>query len=257
MSRFSHIDPAGGPPPVAEAGPEYGFDHFLEQGDLALTRGRYEVALRFYGKALEEDRARPEPWLGQVRALIDMGQPSEAATWLEQAARVIGETPALLSLRAIAAARCGRAEDAVAWSDRAMRDGQDVAEVWLARAEVLYLRGAGKVAATTLRKAHEREPADVTARRCGEVALGASDLPTARSWLERAQRGAPDCPLVALRLGVYWAQAGFLDRARTELERALALEPGLAPARLALDDLASRGPLARLAARLRRWRDGR
>ncbi len=207
-------------------------------------------------RALEEDRARPEPWTGQVRALIDMGQSEEALTWLEQAANVVGETPELLSLWAIAAARCGQAEDAVAWSDRAMRHGQDAAEVWLARAEVLYLRGAVRVAGSTLSKAHEREPDAATARRCGEVALSAGDLPTARGWLERACREDPDGPLVALRLGVYWAEAGYLDRARTELERALALEPGLDPARLALEDLAGRGPLARLASLLRRLRHG-
>ena len=162
MSRFAHIEPDGLPEAAKPAdGPRYGFDHYLEQGDLALGRGRFESALRLYGRALEEDRSRPEPWVGQVRALLDMGRPGEASTWLEQAVRVIGETPDLLSLWAVACARCGEPDDALAWSDRAMRAGRDAPTVWLARAETLYLRGDAKVAVMTLRKAHEREPGPV------------------------------------------------------------------------------------------------
>ena len=157
----------------------------------------------------------------------------------------------------MAAARAGRLEDAIAWSDRAMRHGRDEALVWLARAEVVYARGDSKIAAFTLDKAHEREPGPDTARRCGEVALGAHDLPTARTWLERAVRALPEDPVVEMRLGVYWAGAGYDERARSELERALALEPGLEPARLALEALDSGGPLTAVRAALRRWRNGR
>ena len=261
MSRFRHIDQAeparevDAPPRPAE--PAYDYAWFVTRGDEALSRGRFEAALRLYGRALEEDRTRAAPWLGQIRALLEMGRASDALTWLEQAANVAGESPALHALWGIAAAREGRLEDAVAWSDRAMRHGRDEALVWLARAEVVYARGDVKIAGLTLNKAHEREPGPDTARRCGEVALAARDLPTARTWLERAVRALPEDPLVAMRLGVYWAHAGYDDRARSELERALALEPGLEPARLALDDLDARGPLGAVRAALRRLKNGR
>ncbi len=257
MSRFSQIDrstagPAAGPEPE-----QYGYRHFLEQGERALRRGRFEAALRLFGRALEEDRAQQAPWLGQVQALLDMGREREALTWLEQAEKVIGPSPSLYALWAVAAARSGKLEDAVAWSDRAMRGGRDAAEVWLARAEVLYLRGDAKLAGITLGKAHEREPGATTARRCGEVALGARDLPTARGWLDRAVGADPDDPLAVMQLGVYWAFAGYEDRARHELERALAAEPGLEPARLALDDLDRRGGIGgAVKAAWRRWRHG-
>ncbi|MCB9535312.1 MAG: tetratricopeptide repeat protein [Myxococcales bacterium] len=258
MSRFQHIggDAPTAPTPRGAAAPVRGYADFMAEADGALRRGRFEAALRWYGRALEEDRAQPEPWCGQVRALIEMAQPLEALTWLEQAQRVVGESPQLLGLWAIATARTGALDDALAWCDRAMKAGPDAPEVWLARAEVLYLNRQGRLAPATLDKAHERAPGPETARRCAEVALTAADLPTARGWLERAVRAAPDDPLVALRFGVYWDAAGHPERAHRELTRALALEPGLEPARLALDSLGSPGLLDRARAAWRRWTRG-
>lgn len=256
MGRFDHIDPVAAGESVG-GDVSYGFQHFMDQAELAMRRGRYEPALRYFGRALEQDRARAEAWAGQARALLEMGQAGEAFTWLEQAVLVAGERPSFHALRAIAAARLGQPEEALAWADRAMRTGADQAEVWLARAEVLYQQGQGASAGRCLDKAHEREPGSHTARRCGELALGSGDLPRARTWLERARGQDPECPLVALRLGVYWERAGHTDRAREELTRASSLEPGLTPARLALEDLAERGLWHRLTASIRRWSHGR
>ena len=251
MGRFDHIAQEE-PQASAQSADEFGCDHFLEQAGWELRRGRYEMALKAYGRALERDRARPEAWAGQARALLEMGQPREALTWLEQAVKVAGERPVFHALRAIASARLGKPEDALAWSDRAMRLGPDEPDVWLARAEALYLQAQATAARRCLDKAHEREPGSGAARRCGEVALGSGDLACARTWLERALARAPEDPLVALRLGVYWERVGDLARARVELQRALALEPGLTPASLALADLRDRGPLERARATLRR-----
>jgi protein O-GlcNAc transferase len=255
MGRFDHIGSEAEARPAVQ--PRYGFQHFVDLAEEAMGRGGFERALRYYGRALEQDRVRAEAWAGQARALLAMDQPEEAFTWLEQAVQVAGEQADFHALRAIAAARLGRAEEAMAWADKAMRSGADRAEIWLGRAEVLYQQGQGHAAGRCLDKAHEREPGGESARRCGEVALGAGDLPRAHGWLERARTACPDCPLVALRLGVYWERAGHLGRARTELHRALALEPGLAPARLALEDLGGRGVLHRVFAIWRRWNHGR
>jgi len=259
MSRFDHIQPGSHQPTdeVAADGQAFGFDHYFEKAEAALARGAFEKALRYYGRALERERDRPEAWLGQVRALLDMGQPDEAMTWMEQAAGVMGERPALLALRAIACARQDNIDDARAWSDRSMREGRDSAEVWMARAEVVYATGGDKMARVNLEKAHERAGArgrpGEAARRCGEVALAAGDLSAARRWLERAAREDPESPLAALRLGVFWERAGDIPKAKLELSRALSLEPHLESAKLALDDLDRRGVVARLRAAWRRW----
>jgi tetratricopeptide (TPR) repeat protein len=231
----------------------YDHGHYIELAEKCLRRGAFEAALRYYGRALEQDRERPDAWLGQVHTLLAMGQPEEAMTWMEQAAGIIGEVPALLALRAIAAARSGSLEDARAWSDRALRDGGDDPSVWLSRAEVLYRSGSEKMARVNLGKAHERAPSPLIALRCGEVALECGDLSGARPWLERAARSDIDSPMAALRLGVYWERAGDTTRAKTELSRALALEPELTAARLALADLNNRSLWQRLQDTFRQW----
>ncbi len=256
MGRFDHIQPTdeGADPTSDHGGERFDFDHYQDLAAEAHRRGRYQSALRYYGRALEQDRERAEAWLGQVRALLDMGQPAEALTWMEQAGRIVGEVPGLLALRAIAAMRSGAPEEARAWSDRSLRDGRDDPEVWLARAEVVFATGSAKMARVNLDKAHERQPGPEIARRCGEVALQGGDPATARTWLQRALRDAPEDPLIALRLGVCWERMGDLSRARAELERALSLEPGLESARLALDDLRTGGVGSWLAAGWRRLR---
>jgi protein O-GlcNAc transferase len=255
VGRFDHIEPEA-EQRREEPADAFGFQHFMDQARQSMRRGRYEVALRYYGRALEQDRQRAEAWAGQAQALLEMSQAEEAITWLEQAVRVAGERPEFHALRAIAAARMGRKDEALAWADRAMRSGPDASGVWLARAEVLFLQGQGQPAARCLDKAYEREPGSDTARRCGELALGAGDLHRARTWLERARGQDAECPLVALWLGVYWERAGHDDRARDELNRALHLEPGLTPAKLALEDLGKRGFWSRAAATFRRWKGG-
>ena len=174
-------------------------------------------------------------------------------TWMEQATRIVGEHSDFLALRAIAAVRTGALDDARAWSDRSMREGRDSAEVWLARAEVVYTTSGDKMARVNLNKAYERCSTSDTARRCGEIALAAGDLTASRTWLERAAHQDPQCPLAALRLGVFWERAGDIDRAQLELSRALALEPRMESAKLALDDLDNRGALEKMRALWRRW----
>ncbi len=253
MGRFDHIAPDVEQASAKPANDGYGCQHYLGQAEQAMRRGRYEAALKYYGRALEQDRQQPDAWAGQACALLEMGQPQEAFTWLEQAVRVAGEQAAFFALRAIAAARLGVVDEALAWADKAMKLGADEPEVWLARAEVLFVQAQAAAAGRCLDKAHERAPGAHTARRCGEVALGAGDLSRARTWLERARALEPECPLVALRLGVYWEREGHVERAQGELQRALTLEPSLASAKLALRDLERRGWWDLTRARIRRW----
>ena len=257
MSRFSSIQsPAESSPTATPAAEEFGVEFYLKEGDAALARGRYESALKSYGRALERDRENQDAWYGQARALVEMGHSDVAFTWLEQAGQTIGETPRVLALRAISCARRALIEEALAWSDRAMRGGNDDAEVWLSRAEVLYAGRRNDVAAATLKKAAERTPTTETRRRCGEVALYYGDLGAARVWLERASRENPEDPLAALHLGVLAERYGDDDKARGELMRALNLQPGLEAAKMALATLDNRSPWERFKQSWRKWNHG-
>ncbi len=256
MSRFEHIQTDGDAP--ASAGTdEFDFDHYRTLADRARNHGEFEKALRLYGRALERDRTRAEGWLGQVRVLLEMGQAEEAETWLEQAARILGEVPGILALRSISAVRAGKLDDARAWSDRAMRAGDDDPEVWFARAEVVYAGGNIKVARINLDKGHERSPSADTARRAGEVALERDDTATAQRWFARAATEDPENPLIAMRLGVCLERMHEWDRARNEFERAILLSPDMKSARLALADLDARGWMARVMANLRGLLNGK
>lgn len=257
MGRFDHI-PSAGAAGSAESAPvaqpaAVSLGVLLDQAAAAHRCGALRASLRLYGRALEEDRSSEAAWLGQVRVLLDLGQPAEAATWMDQAEGVIGPVPALTALRSLAAVANGKLDEARQWSDRGMSSAPDCADVWLARAAVVYASGGDAMARLNLDKAHERQPGPDTARRCGELALDMGDLDTAQRWLDRAVRADPDSALVALRLGVLYERRADWVRARQELERALRLEPRLEPARLALDDLSARGPMARLRAALRGW----
>ncbi len=254
MSRFDHIVAPEAVDGHEEARP--GPERVLSTARTALEHGAFEAALRFYSRALEQDRGNAEAWIGQVRALLGMGQPEEAARWLEQAAAQLGERPTLHALRALASLQAGRLDDARAWSDRALQSGRDDPEVWLARAAVVYGDGQPKMGRVNLDKAHERAPGPLGALHAAEVALHAGDLPTARVWLDRARRADDTNPRVALGYGVYWERVGDLAQARQELERALALEPRMTSARVALEDLSNRGVWSRVASALRRWLGG-
>ena len=256
MGRFDSIKPDGVEEDIQaseDLKDPYDADHFLKLANDAMARGNFEGALKLYGRALQRDPNRLEGWMGQVRALIDMGQPQEAMTWLEQAAGVLGEVPPLLGMRAIAAARCGNREDALAWSDRAMREGQDHMEVWLSRAEVLYLNQQPKIAIKALEKAVERAPGPTSERQVGEIALEYGDTGQAAIWLERAWRHAPEDPMVALRLGVLRDRQGDPERARSEFQRAISLAPDLQAARLALDEIDGRDWWTQTRAKLKKW----
>jgi tetratricopeptide (TPR) repeat protein len=260
MGRFDEIHPIGPPAAAgggAPGGPEpYSAEHFMAEATLAMERGRWESALRLFGRALQRDRSSEAAWVGQVRALVEMSQPGEAATWAEQAAKVCGESAEILALKATCAARTGKPDEAMAWSDRAMSQGRDEGQVWASRAEALFASGHGEMARRALEKAAERSPEPAMLRKYGEIALFFGDLRLAQLWLERARSLAPDDPLAALQLGVLRDRQDDLVAARIELDRALALEPGLKSARLALRDLNSRTKIQRVFSRVRRWFDG-
>ena len=74
MGRFDHIAPEADESSAAAADDGFGCQHYLDQAEGAMRRGRYESALRYYGRALEQDRQRGEAWAGQARALLEMGQ---------------------------------------------------------------------------------------------------------------------------------------------------------------------------------------
>ena len=56
--------------------------------------------LRFYSRALEEDKTLIVGWVGQVQMLVQLGELKEAETWARKALELYPNNPELLAGRA-------------------------------------------------------------------------------------------------------------------------------------------------------------
>lgn len=112
--------------------------YFCREADVQFRLGNLEPALREYSRALEQDSAMFEGWLGQVRVLLETGEYKEADLWANKALELFPEQADLLAVKAIALLRMGNKPAALGMSDRALASKGTTSFVWLARAEVLF-----------------------------------------------------------------------------------------------------------------------
>ncbi len=112
----------------------------LAVAEREFRGGYFESALRRYGRVLGTNPHCAVAWAGQVRLLLELGETTEANGWADKALERLPETPDLLALKAVALARGGDREAALAFSDASIRGGEVPPGVWLARGEVLLAR---------------------------------------------------------------------------------------------------------------------
>lgn len=117
-----------------------GADPFFAQAEEAFENGRFEQALRLYGRALEFRPGEARAWTGQVRMLIELGEFEEARVWADKALDQFPAEADLLAAKAVALARGGDDEGAIAYSDSSLETRASTPYVWLARADVLLAR---------------------------------------------------------------------------------------------------------------------
>ena len=151
MGRFNALEladipepPSGGPKdagkPCYAGEPVKDAQYFLDRGDRLFFRSVYERALEEYSRAVGLDPGSAPAWQGQVFSLIEVGEYHEAGLWYANAAGVVGETPDLLALRALAAARTGEFDRACGYSDSSLEKGGG-ALAYIVRGELfLYSR---------------------------------------------------------------------------------------------------------------------
>src|SRR5881394_2112149 len=92
-------------------------NYYLTQAQTAFENGQFEEALRRYAKVLEFDPRNASAWTGQVRMLIELNEFEEAGKWANKALERFPDEPELLAAKAVALARLGDLEGAVAYSD--------------------------------------------------------------------------------------------------------------------------------------------
>ena len=254
MIRFSHLefgdksDEGAGKPGAGEE--IHNEEYFHKQALRYWLAGDFEIALRNYSRSLEQNSSFYPGWLGQVLMLIELGEYREAGVWADKALEMFPEHPELLSAKAVACARDGRMEKAIAYSDDSITKDNVTSMVWLARAEVLVNRKSN-IAQNCISKA--------VSAACGEdeliVHLEASrllnkngDYPAALQHLQKVVDGLPKSALGWYELGC--AQAGLgRPEAEVSFEQAIKLHPDWTAAQEALKKFNARGFFKKLFGR--------
>jgi tetratricopeptide (TPR) repeat protein len=142
MSRFSNLefgneseDPALHSKPLVKDEAYY-----CAEARSAFESGEFETALRLYSKVLEFNPLNASAWAGQVRMLIELNEFGEARLWADKALERFPHEAELLAAKAVALARGGDLQGALAFSDASIEERGDTPYVWLARGDVLLAR---------------------------------------------------------------------------------------------------------------------
>src|SRR5437899_4608880 len=113
---------------------------YFAQAREAFQNGNFESGLRLYSKVLEFNPQNASAWCGQVRMLVELGEFREAKLWADKALERFPHEPELLAAKAVALARGGDLQGALAFSDASIEERGDTPYVWLARGDVLLAR---------------------------------------------------------------------------------------------------------------------
>lgn len=223
--------------------------YYLTQARGAFEAGDFEAGLRFYSKVLEFNPQNAGAWTGQVRMLIELGECREAKLWSEKALEKFPHEPELLAAKAVALARTGDLEGALAFSDASVEERGDTPYVWLARGDVLLARAEAR-AGYCLEKALLLGGQDwfilwLAAR----IRYFYRQMALAIKLLQQALELNTAHFLLWLELGRCQEALGLLGPAHHSFSQARQLNPRSLAVERALANLASAG----LGSRLRGW----
>jgi tetratricopeptide (TPR) repeat protein len=141
MSRFSNLEFEGKHQEPRQAREQLKDDtHYLAAAQIAYEAGHFEQGLRACAKAIDHNPGNVAAWTGQVRMLIELDELHDAGVWADKALEKFPNDPELLAAKAVALARSGDVEAALAFSDAAMQEHGNSPFVWLARGDVLLAR---------------------------------------------------------------------------------------------------------------------
>jgi tetratricopeptide (TPR) repeat protein len=141
MSRFRNLEfNEGSDGQLREEEVVKGEAFYQAEAEAAFVSGRFERSLRAHAKVLEFNPRNTAAWTGQVRMLIELGEYREAQLWADKALERFPTEPELLAAKAVALARGGDLNGALAFSDAAIEERGDTPYVWLARGDVLLAR---------------------------------------------------------------------------------------------------------------------
>ncbi len=254
MSRFERLEFDLGTPrkETQQPPPVYDDAYYLAEGDKCFYRADYEKALLHYSRALRFNNNCEPAWVGQVKALIELGELEEALVWCDRGLERFKNSPTLLACKGRILARMGDHQRGMAYVDAALQEkGGNLPLVWLARAEIL-LAEKSPTARFCLEKANELAPKSWEVMlEAAMVCLHHQETPLALHYAQRAVELNRNHPFLWCVLGDAYRESGDWTEAERCYRYALALEHRFAPAQERLRKVAQRGFLAWLR---RLWR---
>ncbi|MDH7599546.1 MAG: tetratricopeptide repeat protein [Sedimentisphaerales bacterium] len=219
-------------------------DFFVQEARRYWLAGDFELALRAFSRALEQDRTRLEGWAGQVLMLIELGEYKEAEVWAARALDLFPDHPDLLALRAIALARDAKLKQALVCSDKAIAAEKTTSWAWLARAEV-FMHKSQAVVTGCISKAIAIAAGDLPIIRlyAGMILRRIEAYVEASKYLQEVVTAVPAAALAWYELAIC-QQALGLPQAQVSLQQALRINPHFAPAKKAMSRLKRGGRLS-------------
>ena len=226
--------------------------YYLGQARAAFENANFEPALRLYSKVLEYNPQSAPAWTGQVRMLIELAEYREARLWAEKALERFPREPELLAAKAVALARSGALEEALACSDASIEERGDTPYLWLARGDVMLARRESR-AQYCLEKAMLMAPRDwFVAWLAARIRFFYKQFALALQLVQQAVELNAGHFLLWLELGKCQQALGLAGPALNSFTQARQLNPRCEEARKGITEVANRGFSGRLAGLWRR-----
>ena len=196
--------------------------HWMSKADTDRRQGLYENALKYYSRALEEDKSLVGGWLGQVQMLVQLGEAKEAELWSRKALEMFPSNGDLLAGRAQACCRLGDSRDAHSLNDGAIRQEGLSAYRWMVRGE-LMLAGKQDMEAHCFDKAQQIDADWLVPLEIGLIYLHYGKPGKALNRIRRAVQAEPDQYHLWYVQGLCQMKTGFDQQAKQSFERCLDL----------------------------------
>jgi tetratricopeptide (TPR) repeat protein len=219
---------------------------FMTEAQKAFETGEFEQALRSYAKVLEHNPQNPSAWTGQVRMLLELGEPREAKLWADKALEQFPRETELLAAKAVALGRTGDLQAALAFSDASIEERGETPYVWLARADVLLARKE-KRADYCFDKAIWAAPRDwLVPWLAARIRFFYHQFALALKFAQQALDLDPGRSLLWLQLGQCQQALGLITAARNSFTQARELNPSCTESKAALVEINEAGAFAHL-----------
>jgi tetratricopeptide (TPR) repeat protein len=255
MARFDKLEFGSEPEPVDDVPPENGQQvrapkrkkkverdetHWMAKANNDRRVGQYENALRFYSRALEENKSLVAGWVGQVQMLILLDECPEAETWSRKGLELFPGNGDLLAARAQAVCRMKDLSQAHVLCDGSLKQSGQNAYRWTVRGELMVV-GKQDTDRHCFDKAQQMESDWLVPVEIALVYLHYRSPNKALNRIRQAVENAPDQYYPWYLRGMCQYELGLARQAEQSFQRCLELSPQHVEANRRLHELQNGG----------------